>query len=127
MSNIAASRVADGKETAKTYTQFYWLEYGGEKWDASGTKVIEATYDKAQNSVTLRHPANAMRILLNRDMLDLAKPIHLVIDDSFQRDITVTPNETTIRSTLESRGDPSWMFEAEINIRKNGDTWEILN
>ena len=65
-----------------------------------------------------------MRILLNRDMLDLTKPIHLVIDDSFQRDITVTPNETTIRSTLETRGDPAFMFEAEINIRKNNDTWE---
>jgi hypothetical protein len=124
LSNIANSRVADGKEAAKTYAQFYWLQYGGEKWEESGTKVIEASYDKKQNSVTLRHPANSMRILLNRDMLDLSKPVHLVIDDSFQRDITVTPNETTVRSTLESRGDYSFMFEAEINIRKNGDTWE---
>ncbi len=124
LSNIASSRVADGKDNVKTYAQFYWLEYGGEKWDASGTKVIEATYDKAQNSVTLRHPANSMRILLNSDMLDLSKPVHLVIDDSFIKDITVTPNEKTIRSTLESRGDYSFMFEAEINLRKNGDTWE---
>ena len=77
--------------------------------------------------MTLRHPANTMRILLNRDMLDLAKPIHLVIDDSFIKDITVTPNETTIRSTLESRGDPSWIFEAEINIHKNGDTYDVAS
>ncbi|MBR4899378.1 MAG: hypothetical protein IKZ46_00420 [Victivallales bacterium] len=125
LSNIADSRVADGKEDAKTYAQFYWLEYSGEKWEESGTKVIEALYNKMHNSVTLRHPANTMRILLNRDMLDLAKPIHLIIDDSFQRDIAVTPNETTIRSTLETRGDPAFMFEAEINIRKTNDTYDV--
>ena len=62
--------------------------------------------------------------LAKSSMSRLSKPVHLVIDASFQRDITVTPNEKTIRSTLESRGDYSFMFEAEINLRKNNDTWE---
>ena len=48
-------------------------------------------------------------------MLDLSKPVNVRIGDR-ERAVTLTPNLKTLVQTLADRGDPNYMFEADIMI-----------
>ncbi len=91
--------------------QFYWLDLT--KGDMGGT--IVARLDKPTNTVIIDQPARWLRILLNGRMLDLSKPVNVRIADK-QCQVSPTPNLKTLVHTLADRGDPNYMFEAEIVI-----------
>jgi len=94
--------------------QFYWLDLT--RGDMGGT--IVARIDKPTNTVIIDQPARWLRILLSSRMLDLSKPVNVKIQDK-QYAVTRTPNLRMLVQTLADRGDPNYMFEADIVIERS--------
>ena len=94
--------------------QFYWLDLT--RGDMGGT--IIARLDKPTNTVIIDQPARWLRILLTGQMLDLSKPVNVKIQDK-QYKLTRTPNLRMLMHTLADRGDPNYMFEADIVIERS--------
>ena len=91
--------------------QFYWLDLT--RGDMAG--LIAARLNKPTNTVIIEHSAKSLRVLLSGEMLDLSKPVNVRIGDR-ERAVTLTPNLKTLVQTLADRGDPNYMFEADIMI-----------
>ncbi len=123
--NIAPSRIAHGKALEATFSQFYWLDLDGLSPEATDTPVIEASYDRKANAIILPKAPERLKILLNNKMLNLDNPITVKIGNDFAQEITVKPNAETIQATIESRGDPSFVFQTEIRIRRQNNTWSL--
>lgn len=107
----------DGKSfwlSAARGRQFYWLDLT--RGDMGGT--IVARIDKPTNTVIIDQPARWLRILLSGQMLDLSKPVNVKILDK-QCKVSRTPNLKTLVHTLADRGDPNYMFEADIVIERS--------
>ena len=94
--------------------QFYWLDLT--RGDMGG--VIVARIDKPTNTVIIDQPTRWLRILLSGQMLDLSKPVNVKIRDK-QCTVSRTPNLKTLVHTLADRGDPNYMFEADIVIERS--------
>jgi hypothetical protein len=93
--------------------QFYWLDLT--RGDMGGAVV--ARVDKATNTVVIDRPARWLRVLLSGRMLDLSKPVNVRIGDKQCR-VKRTPNLRTLVQTLADRGDPNYMFEADIIVER---------
>jgi hypothetical protein len=57
-------------------------------------------------------------------MLDLSKPVTVTVGGTAFT-VRAKPNLDTMKRTLEERGDPNYCFEAEITVKKDGDTWVV--
>ena len=92
---------------------FYWLRASTDI--RSG--VIVANYDKSTNTVTIEQNTveGEIKIMLNDEMVDLFKPVKVVVDGK-TTEYTVTPTLEYIRKTVEERCDPNMIFAAEITI-----------
>ena len=92
---------------------FYWLRASTDL--KSG--VIVANYDKESNTITIEQNSvdGQISIMLNDEMVDLFKPVKVVID-GVEKEYTVTPSLEYIRKTVEERCDPNMVFAAEIVI-----------
>ena len=104
--------------------QLYWLDLSGADWKDLGTKEIVARIDGKKNTIVIDGPANRLRVLLSRKMLDLSKPVIVKIGDR-QWKMHPTPNLKTLVQTLADRGDPNYMFEAEIVIEKKAGAFIV--
>ena len=94
--------------------QFYWLDLTA--GDFTGT--VAARIDKPSNTIIIEQPARWLRILLSGQMLDLSKPVNIQIHNK-QSQLKRTPNLKTLVHTLVDRGDPNYMFEAELVIERS--------
>ena len=95
--------------------QFYWLDLTRGDIDRG---MIVARLDKPTNTIIIDQPARWLRILLSGKLLDLSKPVNVKIRDK-QCKVSRTPNLKTLVHTLADRGDPNYMFEADIVIERS--------
>jgi len=98
----------DGRELSS-----YWLAVDEA---VIGAGSIEASYDPADNSVTVSAvDVAAVEVRLNHHMLDLSQPV-LVRVDGTETTVSLYPDEALMAETLTSRGDPRMMFSAAIEV-----------
>ncbi len=104
--------------TAKSNLQrglntFYWLAT-----DADGGS-IDASYDKATNTITVKSctmRSGKLTVYLNEDMVDLFKPVTVKLPSG--KELTFTPEISldVIRKTTAERGDPNYQFCASYTF-----------
>ena len=104
--------------------QFYWLDISREGGAKVEGNLIDVRIDKAANAITVTKTTTWLRLLLNRRMLDLSKPVTVTVGGKAFT-VRPRPNLKTMVRTLVDRGDPSYCFEAEITIEKAGDAWRV--
>lgn len=102
---------------------FYWLSIL--EGDQTQANPIHATIDPSENKITLSQldRVSHLRILLRTDMIDFNKPIQVVVDTNEVAKVTLQPNLQTMTRTLLERGDRSYIFHADIELKKTGSVW----
>lgn len=104
--------------------QFYWLDLSRNWETGSKTRQITARIDRARNAVCVETDGDYVGILLNGRMLDLRSPVTVEVG---QQKLTLRPqpNLKTLVATLADRGDPSYMFEVHIALKKADGKWTV--
>lgn len=94
--------------------QFYWLDLGA---DQSKYGDVDASYDRANNSITLNRCGDYLRVLLHPQMLDLTRPVQILLGADRW---LVSPRLSlrTMVQTLFDRGDINYVFPAAVEVRK---------
>ncbi|MUG93776.1 hypothetical protein F7734_15675 [Scytonema sp. UIC 10036] len=95
--------------------QFYWLN-AGTMLDGS---TLDVELEEGSNSINIRESGNYVGILLNSKMVDFNKPVN-IIKNGEGVGVQVTPSLKKMVQTLVHRGDPNYIFPAEI-------IWENIN
>lgn len=86
---------------------FYWLAT-----DATGG-MIDASYDKATNTITIKSctiRGGKLTVYLNEDMVDLFKPVTIKLPNGTERSFTPEISVDVIRETTAERGDKNYQF-----------------
>ena len=105
--------------------QMYWLalDQGPEKGPlfldgsiAANTVTLKAEQPGAKGA---RVPANgiALRVYLNDRLVDLNKSVKLIVNGMVIQDGKLPRRVATLARSLDERGDPYFMFPAEIAVR----------
>lgn len=103
----------------------YWLEVRHEQGDSAEKGLLDVSVDKPANTITINQPIRWFRILLNQQMLDLSKPVHVMLGGS-DHVIRPKPDPLLLAQTLCDRGDPNYMFEAGITVEQTAaGGWNI--
>ncbi|MCT4590578.1 MAG: hypothetical protein N4A71_22315 [Carboxylicivirga sp.] len=92
-----------------TEPQYYPLQINAEL--DRETNSIDLVVEKGQSDDKL-----PLTVYLNDDMLDLDKPVAITINKGTAKEYTVERKVSTMMKTLNERGDPNYMFSAEITI-----------
>ncbi len=108
---------------------FYWLDVSvADHYPDKGKLVAEVI--KATNTIKLTEVNNVdkFRVLLNPDLLDLEKPVNIVIGDKLIASINVKENITTMTRTMLERSDKSEIYDSEVTLSYNQATqrWEVV-
>lgn len=122
----------DGDQTthlAPPSALFYWLDVSvAEKYPDKGKLVIEAI--KATNTIQISEINNIdkFRVLLNPELLDLSKPVNVMVADKLVGSIQVKEELATMKRTMLERSDKNEIYDAEITLTLNKatQTWEIV-
>ena len=92
---------------------FYWLQA-----DRSVNKgVIIASINRRKNTIRITPDEKVngdFSILISPYMLDLSKPITIIIPEG-RLSLTVEPSEDMVYESLKDRGDPNYIYVAKIN------------
>lgn len=117
------------KSLAKPHQLFYWLDVSvAEHYPEKGKLVVQAI--KSSNTITVLEAQNVdmFRILLNPDLLDLSKPVNVVIGDKLIGSVSVKEDRDTMVRTLLERSDKNEIYDAQITLSYNKDTlnWMIV-
>ncbi len=94
---------------------FYWLRVPSEI--KSG--VVTAHLEAATNSVVLERDDTGGRVtaLLRDGMLDLDRPVRVVLPDGTTFTRAVRREKSMMEQTLRERGDKNWIFSACLPLR----------
>jgi phosphatidylserine/phosphatidylglycerophosphate/cardiolipin synthase-like enzyme len=109
--------VANGKKFWKSDArarQFYWLDLGT---DSSKYADVEASFERADNSISIRKCGGYLRLLVNYKMLDLTRPIRIQI----AKDVWLIRPRLSLQTmvkTLVDRGDINYVYPVEIEVKK---------
>jgi len=114
----------DLKTRADRKVPFYWLDIAGRDPAALGTDDIIARYDRKANAVIIEKAGSFLRILLSSAMLDLSKPVSIEIDGKTFRG-KVRPSLKTMLRTVQERGDPRFIFDAEATLERRDGAWAV--
>lgn len=96
---------------------WYWLAIDE---DTATDGRIEAAYDPAQNRITVTEMGDRLRVRLRPEMLDLSRPIVVSVGGETVT-VSVTPDPALMAQTLRERGDPRYVFSAELVPSREGD------
>jgi dienelactone hydrolase len=108
----------------------YWLDVNNNPREKLVGQII-ATYHRAglfQGSnridiIAIEDGVN-LRILLNTTMVNFAKPIDIAVKGKIIAQVNLKPSLNVMMRTLLERGDPSYSFQAEINLTAHGfENW----
>ena len=115
------------KSHGRRNDQFYWLALDDDP--SSYPVLIDAKIDKAENAITVqiekygedkttREAADEIpfRIYLNDAMLDLDKPVKVIRNGKQIVETKIVRRLSVMMKSLEERGDPIYMFPAEIKV-----------
>ncbi|MFV0589830.1 MAG: hypothetical protein ACK5M7_00460 [Draconibacterium sp.] len=108
-------------------TQFYWVSLPSEP--ATFPLHINAKIDRENNHVYLKIEKEIdgkcvptedipVKIYLNDQLADLDKPVYVSVNDGKKLKYKVNRSLATMMHSLQERGDPRYMFPAEILISR---------
>ena len=86
---------------------FYWLS------TEIKSGVIDATYDKSTNTITIKTDKvgkGEITVYINEEMVDIFKPVNIVLPNGTTKTITPEISIDTLRKTTAERGDPNYQF-----------------
>lgn len=101
-----------------THDRFYWLAVP--KGQASAGQLVVASRDGQSIDVGKAEGVEALTILLNDTMLDLDRPVKVTMNGKAMFDGFAPRTVRSLYSTLESRGDPHLVFDAQITVPHAG-------
>ena len=92
---------------------FYWLEVPQKETQQGQTVDVEVK----GNDIQLRHcDYSHLTLLLDDALVDLDRPVRVLYGDVVLADTLLSRTASTLRSTLTRRGDPSYVFPAELEV-----------
>lgn len=92
---------------------FYWLEVP--RHEMQRGKTIIATIEG--NTIHLeRCDYEHLTLYLSPDMVDFKKKVTVQFPDGHRKKFKLKPSDQLLRSTLQSRGDPAFIFPAKIAL-----------
>lgn len=104
--------------------QHYWLDIGEHTAQTLGTDEIIASVDTVHNTVVVEKAKTYLKILLSGNMLDLSKTVHIRVGGQ-QLDVQARPTLQQQARTLLDRGDPQYIFEAQVVLIEAQGQWTI--
>ncbi len=110
--------------TTRVRNQHYWLDIGAQNAESLGVGEIAVALDRDANTIVVERAGAYLRILLTQRMLDLSRPVTIAVGGK-KFTGTVRPSRTTMQRTLQERGDPEYIFEAECVLERKGATWRV--
>lgn len=97
-----------------THTHFYWLEVPEE--EALRGNTIEVTVEG--NDIRLLHcDYSHLTFLLDDDLVNLDQNVRILSGDAVLADTLLPRTSATLLATLERRGDPSYAFSAQLDLK----------
>lgn len=102
--------------------QCYWLDIGNNNETSLGASTMLVKADRTANAIAVEKCGSYLRLLITTRMFDLAKPITVTVEGQTFK-IQVKPSATLLVQTLLDRGDPNYMFEAAIVLKKQNGQW----
>lgn len=105
--------------------QFYWLDIGGDS-SKYGKNVIDVSYERSRNLIEIRQCGDYLRLLVNNKMLDLTKPVEILIGGERW---WVEPQLSlkTMVQTLVDRGDINYIYPTAIEVEKVSEVYTVKN
>jgi predicted peptidase len=102
------------KQSGTPHTRFYWLAVPPE--DAKGDSLVVADRKGQSIEVSTAEKINTLLVRLDDRMLDLDKPVTVKVagKEIFKGDASRTIG--TLIRTLDGRGDPKLVFDAEVTV-----------
>jgi hypothetical protein len=104
--------------------QHYWLDIGDHSPESLGVDTIVVALHKETNAIHVEKAGQYLRILVDRDMLNLEQPINVLIDER-NYPVRVVPSRQNQMETVRQRGDPRYIFEGSIILRKVSRDWKV--
>lgn len=97
---------------------FYWLDLNDNPPSKNLGQVI-ATFDRSLNRINIEEINDGVNIsiLVNTSMVDFSKPINIFVRENEIGFVYATPSLEVMARTLLERGDPNFVFKAEIKLR----------
>ncbi|MGE0432794.1 MAG: transglutaminase domain-containing protein [Planctomycetota bacterium] len=101
---------------------FYWLDLATADIAQTGSQQIVARLDHDANAVIVESSGSFLRGLLSERMLDLSKPVTIRIGGQVLS-LTVEPRLRVMLQSMLDRGDPRYMFDAAVTLRRANGLW----
>ena len=89
---------------------FWWIKNRG------GISQIVAEYNKSKNEITIEGPSSGFSIYLNDKMLNLNKPIRVVINGNEAFNDYATYSVAALLDSIADKRDPEQFFYAKIDF-----------
>ena len=95
--------------------------------DERSTGFLQIRMSDSENTIEIESikSVRSLRILLAQQHFDFEKPVSLFVEGTLVDKILAKPNLSTMTRSLLERGDPSYIFHAEINLVQDGESWKI--
>ncbi|RNC81215.1 MAG: hypothetical protein ED559_05290 [Phycisphaera sp.] len=100
-----------------THNRFYWLAVNPA--DAMPRTTIDAVVEGQTISITVRDNLFAITLRFRDELVDLDKPINVLVNEQLLYEGLVTRSVDAIRQTLEERLDPRTAATAELALDWN--------
>jgi hypothetical protein len=101
-----------------THDRFYWLAVP--KGQARAGQLVVAGREGQNVTIEKAEGVESLTILLNDAMLDLDRPAKVTMDGKTLFEGVTPRTVRSLHSTLESRGDPHLVFDAQVTVRQPG-------
>jgi hypothetical protein len=101
---------------------WYWLDIGNETRESLGINKIVASYSPAQNRVVVEQAKGYLCILLNEQMLDFRRHVHVLVGGQLFT-FGLAANQAIKKETLKQRNDWRMIFSARITLKQQDGTW----
>ena len=96
-----------------THPRYYWLAV--DEANAKAGAELRAEIDGQTIRLT-SDDVQAATVLLNDEMLDLDKPVQVVVDDRTAFEGVIPRTIGTLARSLDERGDPAMLFSGSANV-----------
>ena len=106
------------KQTGTVHARFYWLAVPTDQ--AKGDSLVVVKRDGQTIEITSAEKIEKLFVRLDDRMTNLDKPITVTYDGKELYKGTATRTIATIFKTLDGRGDPKLVFDAEITVEIPG-------
>jgi len=104
------------KQSTVTHDRLYWLAVPKNDPSLAGAEVVA---QRAGQTIEIKSAEKVSQLLIRLDerMVDLDKPVRIVYHDQVLFDRRTPRTIATMIHTLDQRGDPQLMFDAEVEVK----------